>query len=207
MFRLLVLAVLGVILIGLVVAMFRRRPKARPERSVADLTDVRLPDARIGDTVSIVGLGDDFDDLDFVVDRRHRYEAGGESWYEVSGEYRGRRVHVEFVEDDDLEITVVRDPSPRSLDDVGLDEETLIRMDEEERESNSFDWDGRRWHYHESGEVGFFANERGAGEGYYGWDFRGDDGRRLSVEKWEGEPFQVHVADVVREGDVRVFRR
>ena len=206
MSRQIVLLALGVLSIGLVVAMFRRRPKTKPT-PVADLTDVRLPDARIGDTVSIVGLGDDFDDLDFQIDRRHRYEAGDESWYEVSGEYRGTRLFVEFIQDDHLEITVNRESTPRSLAEVGLDEETLIRMDEERRETNSFEWDGQRWHYQESGEVGFFANERGAGEGYYGWDFRGADGRRLSVEKWEDEPFQVHVANVVREEDVRVFRR
>ena len=180
------------------------KPADAPSR---DLANLRIVDAREGDTVSIPGAGDDYDDLDFTVDRRDRYESGSERWFELSGMYRGRRVYVECYEADELEVSTKLKPTEVRLQDLGLEEADLIRMDEAQSRSEGFEYDGSRWDYERSREMEHFRGGTGSGEGFYGWEFRehGKD-RILYVEKWEGEPFDVGIAKTVHPGDIRVYR-
>ncbi len=179
----------------------------RPPPPPRDLANLTIVDARVGDAISIHGAGDDFDDLQFDVDRRNRYESGEEEWFEVSGKYRGRRVFVEYYEDDVLEVSAVVDPQRLTLDDLGLAEEDLIRMDEEQSRSNRIEHDGQEWTYAGSQEIGYFRDGRGDGEGYYSWEFEGAGAERLlCIEKWEGAPFEVLIARKIHPDDVRVFR-
>lgn len=203
----LLLIILGGLLVAILFRLFRGKKKTGSTVTPAEhLAGLGITDARVGDTLSIPGMGDDFDDLDLTVDRRHRYESGGETWYELSGLYRGRRIHVEVYEDDEVEVSITRGES-MSLDQVGLTEDDLVRMDEAGSRSEGFVHDGTRWSYAESSEMGFFKDDQGEGEGFYGWEFESEDGTRtLFVEKWEGEPFEAGIADVVNAADVRVFR-
>jgi hypothetical protein len=206
--RTLLLVFLGGIVLVILVAMFRKKEPRKPQSiPVPDLAEARITDARNGDTVSIHGLGDEFDDLDFTVDRRNRYEAGGDVWHEVSGLYRGRRVFAEFYEDDVLEVNLTKTPRPLTLEDLGITEEDLIRMDEERTRANTVEYDGVTWSYQESCEVAYFKDGTGEGEGCYSWEFESPDGHMLlCIEKWEGAPFEATLAQVVNPEDIRVFR-
>ena len=204
----LLLWVLGGLFIGVLFVMFKKTKSKKPDTvPVKSLADAKITDARAGDTVSVLGSGDEFDDLDFTVDRRNRYESGDDNWHEVSGLYRGRRVFVEFYEDDVLEVSFTKTMKPLSLKDLGLEESDLIRMDDERTRANSFEHDGVTWSYKSSQEVVYFKNGTGEGEGFYSWEFESPDGRRLLfIEKWEDEPFEAGIAETVDPGDVRVFR-
>lgn len=175
--------------------------------SEPDLSSLGIVDARHGDTVSVVGRGDEFDDLDFVVDRRNRYQGGSSTWYEVSGRYRGRRVYIEWYDDDELEVVGTLRDCDLTLADLGLTEQDLIRMDESQSRSEGFEHDGARFRYEDSGEIGYFRDGQGEGEGYYNWDFVEEGGDRLVfIEKWEDDPFEVGIATRIPPGDIRVFR-
>ena len=68
-------------------------------------------------------------------------------------------------------------------------------------------FEGKRWHYESSRELGYFENEQGQGEGLYRWLFRESGGERLlCIEKWECEPFDVRIARRVNPQDVTVFK-
>lgn len=181
-------------------------PTVAPSVDYANLT---IKDARRGDSISVRGAGEDFADLDFTVDRRNRYESGGESWYELSGLYRNRRIYLEYEinDEDELAITGLFTDKRYTLPEVGLTEDELVRMDEERR-AHSFEFDGQKWYYDSSYEAGYFKDDAGGGEGFYAWDFNADDRKRvLTAEKWEGEPFEVMISVVVPPTDVTVYRR
>jgi hypothetical protein len=203
----LILVALGIVLVVLMVMIFKRKEAGPPPIPQRDLASLRVTDARMGDSISVLAAGDDFEDLDFVVDRKNRYESGNEEWFELSGMYKGRRVFVEYYEDDEVEVSVNLGREKPLLSDLGLTENDLIRMDEERSTSNGFEYDGQPWRYVSSQEVGYFKDGRGDGEGYYCWDFRSEDGKReIFVEKWEGEPFEGGIAGIVNPNDVKVYR-
>ena len=202
-----ILAVILVILISKIARAGKRRPRIQGAASSRDLIDLSLRDARPGDEISVHAAGDEYDDLQFTSDRRNRYESGNETWYELSGIYRGRRVYVEYWDDDGLQVVATTNTSGLRLEDLGIEEADLIRMDEEQKKSNSIRWDGHRWTYQSSYEIGYFEDGVGEGEGYYCWEFECDDQQRiLSVEKWEGEPFEIVLSHKVHAEDVKVFR-
>ncbi|MHC4943106.1 MAG: DUF4178 domain-containing protein [Planctomycetota bacterium] len=181
-----------------------RTPPPLPE----DLSDDTVKDARVGDIVSISGFGDEYDDVDFVIKRRNRYESGGYEWYELLGEYKGRQVWIDWEEDDALEITATSPDRELRLSQLNITEEDLARMDEEESTDNFIEWDGQKFYYSESCEAGYFKDCAGPGEGFYLWDFEGEDGETfLAIEKWEGEPFSVFTGKTIRPFNVKVFKR
>ena len=164
--------------------------------------------AKVGDTIEIEGVGERFEHVNFTIDRRSRYESGGETWYEVSGTQRGERVYVELYDDDELEVTVQLPAAALSLHDLGLTEEDLARMDDERSPKNTVAYNGETWSYADSDEIGYSKDGKSPLEGYYNWDFKSADGLRvLFVEKWEGEPFEAGIAYHVHPEDVRVLER
>jgi len=203
----LILIGLGIVFVIILVMIFKKRGSKRPPLPQRDLANLGITDARAGDNIAVLAAGDDFEDLEFVVDRRNRYESGNEEWFELSGMYKGRRVFVEYYEDDEIEVSVNLARTEISLPDLDLSEENLTRMDEERSTDNGFEYDGQSWKYSSSEEVGYFKDGRGEGEGYYCWNFRTGDGRReLFIEKWEGDPFEGGIAEIVNPDDVKIYR-
>ena len=48
-----------------------------------------------GWSTPVTPAGDEMTDLDFTVDRRTEYEAGSKRWFELSGMYKDRRIHLD----------------------------------------------------------------------------------------------------------------
>ena len=124
-----IVVVLLLIALG-VVLYFLFKPKKKPETPMESLADLGPMDARKGDTVSVLAMGDDYDDLDFTVDRVNRYRAGGDEWKELSGKYRGSRVFLEVWDDDGVRVRLGRDEDEVPFHTLGLGEPDLIRLDE-----------------------------------------------------------------------------
>ena len=207
-----VLAVLGFLLLLILFRLLKGAGKKSPSSaappSPSDIIDATIRDARPGDIVSVTGFGDEYDDVDFVIERRNRYSSGGFEWFELLGVYKGRQIWIEWEEDDALRITATSPEREIRLASLGIGEEDLARMDEEESRENVLEWEGERYRYAESAEVFFHKDCAGPGEGFYMWDFESEDGRSvISVEKWEGEPFQVFSGRVIPPRDVKVFKR
>jgi len=163
--------------------------------------------ARPGDVISIPGATEDFSDLDFTVDRRSAYESMNRRWTDLSGEFRGRRVYLEVWPGADPQITGILDGRKLTLPEVGTTEEQLAEFDSKQDPSEFLTFEGKRWQYESSREIGYYENEAGPGEGLYRWTFREPGGDRLIViEKWEGEPFEVRIARRLNARDISVFR-
>lgn len=206
----LALIVLAIALVAIIIAL--NKPKTSDQRDQTEEfpdkhAHLDVGDARPGDGLSIPGQGDDFEDLDLRIERRDRFESGGERWYQLTGKYRGRRVYVELVEDDDLEVWLDKNERSLRIDELGIDEEMLAHVDESKDYETGFEFDGERFTYSSSEEVGYFENGYGDGEGFYSWTFENRDrNRQVWVEKWIDEPFEAGTARRLRIQDVRLFR-
>jgi hypothetical protein len=202
------LVVFGVLLIIVLKKLFERpAAPAAPAAPKQDLASLTVADAKVGDSISVSGAGENFSDLDFTVDRRSRFEAGEKRWFELSGTHGERRVALEVRDEDEVEVRAFLDGMKLSLEDLGLSEDDLAQMDERQNTADNFQFDGKSWYYHLSKEVGVFRDGQTEGTGFYGWEFIEEGGARyLSIRKREGEPFSAGVAVKLNPADVTVFR-
>ena len=158
--------------------------------------------------VAIQNASRDYEDVTFTVEKIHRYEWGDESRYELVGSAPGGQVSLEWIEDERLYISLTLPRSSCRIQQLGITEDDLGRMDEEQSAANTVEHDGKTYHYESSHEVGYFEDGRGEGEGFYLWNFESDDEKNsISIEKWEGEAFQASVSSYALEGDVVVYRK
>ena len=183
---------------------FDKKPAPQPQ---VDLANLKITDARVGDTLSVVGAAEDFSDIDFTVDRRDLYEAGSRQWTALSGTWRDRRVFLEVHNEDTVDVLGNFDGRRITLDQLGMTEEDLGEIDQRQNPTDFFDFEGKFWLYRLSREMGVFSEGRDTGRGFYGWQFQEQDGKRyLSVRKFEGEPFTASIWIRVEPTDVSVFR-
>ncbi len=172
-----------------------------------DLANLKVTDARVGDTLSVAGAAPDFGDLDFTVDRRDRYEAGNRMWTELSGSWRDRRVYLEVHNEDVAEVLGNFDGRKIMLDEIGLSEDDLAQLDERQNPADFFDYDNKFWLYRFSREVGVFTAGNATGRGFYCWQFQEQGGKRfLSIRKFEGDPFAASIWQKIEPDDITVYR-
>lgn len=184
---------------------FDRKPK--PVGPVEDLSGLKITDARRGDTLSVPGVGPDFTDVDFTVDRIDGYEAGDRNWIELSGNWRDRRVFLEVHKDDTTTVLGNFDGRKITLDELGLSEDDLAEIDRRQNPSDFFDYNGKFWLYRFSREVGAFQGGDAIGRGFYCWQFQEQDSNRfLTIRKFEGQPFAASLWVGVEPADITVFR-
>ena len=185
--------------------LFDRKPaRTGPQE---DLANLRITDARVGDTLSVSGAAADFSDIDFTVDRCDQYEAGSRRWKELSGEWRDRRVYLEVHNEGTAEVLGNFDGRKLTLDEIGLSEDDLGQLDERQNPADFFDYGGKFWLYRFSREIGVFAGGNQTGRGFYCWQFAEQGGARFMVfRKFEGEPFSVSIWVKVEPSDISVFR-
>jgi hypothetical protein len=185
--------------------LFDRKP-SRPGPQ-EDLAHLKITDARVQDTLSVVGAAEDFSDLDFTVDRCDAYEAGSRQWVELSGAWRERRVYLEVHKGDTVEVLGNFDGRRLTLDELGLTEEDLAEIDRRQNPTDFLDFENKFWLYRLSREMAVFHEGREPGHGFYCWQFHEQDGKRLlSVRKFEGEPFTASIWIKVEPTDITVFR-
>src|ERR1044071_7298392 len=208
MITLTLVAVLGILLAMTLRQLFRKDPaKVEPPRPALDLANLKITDARIGDLVSVTGAGDDFSDLDFKIDRHNQYEAGDKRWVELGGMYRNRRVYLEVMDADELEVSAVVNPNKMTIDELGLNEQDLTELDQRQNTGDNFEFQGKLFYYKFSKEITMYREGQSRPTGYYMWEFREDGGNReLTVRKGEGEPFTVSLGTRVNPGDITIFR-
>lgn len=204
MTEVLILILLGLAGYLLYKALRKKKPKAEALPKPTDLANLTVKDAARGDNVILSGAGQSYEDLSFTVDRLNRYESNGEQWFELSGLSAGKRVFLEWSEDDELEITIQRQGG-LTLEAIGVSEEDLVQMDEERSRSRFIEYQDKRWVYRESAEAGYFKDDGPEDEGFYYWKFDCDD-LQLFIEKYEGDPFEVGISERIDSGRVRIFR-
>src|SRR3974390_743427 len=101
---------------------FDHKPAPGPQE---DLANLKVTDARVGDTLSVPGAAEDFSDVDFTLDRADQYEAGSRRWVELSGMWRDRRVVLEVHHDETVQVRGNFDGKKLTLDELALSEDDL----------------------------------------------------------------------------------
>jgi hypothetical protein len=209
-----VLAILGFALFAVLWAMFRAPATAqavvtpnKPTGTVPVSSDVDPWDAHKGDVISINGAAEDFSDIDFPVDRRSAYESGNRRWVDLSGDFRGRRVYLEVYRFPQTDLIGIVDGRKLTLVDVNLTAEQLADLDNRQDQTAFIEFENKHWYYDSSRELGYQENEAGETEGLYRWLFQEKDSpRMICIEKWEGEPFDVRIAQRFHAQDIIVYR-
>jgi hypothetical protein len=201
-------AILGVLLVIVLMNLFKKHPTPPAATGpVEDLANLKATDARVGDSVSISGVGDDMTDLDFTVDRSTWVQAGARQWFELGGPYRNRRVSMRVANNEEIEVAVHTDSRKLTLEDLGLSEDDLATMDERQNTADNFEFDGKLWMYVLSREAQSKRTDLPQPEAFYYWEFRQQDGPGiLGLRKSEGEPFSVNIFDTIPAGNVTVYR-
>jgi len=180
---------------------------AAPLRPGEDLAHLVITDARVGDALSVLGAGSNFEDLDFTVDRMDQLESGSRRWLELSGSWRNHRVCLEVHSDGTPEVFGNFDGTTMTLDELGLTEEDLAEMDSRQNQSDFFDYNGKFWLYRSSREIGIFRSPTSPGQGFYCWTFQEQDSQRfLSIRKFKGEPFAASLWTRIEPADITVYR-
>lgn len=208
------LLILGCALVIVLWGMFRASSARQvaspsPPAPLAPANPLELDpwDAKKGDVISISGAAEDLSDVDFAVDRRSAYESSSRRWVDLSGEFRGSRVYLEVYRHPEPDFIGILDPRKLTLGDIDSSEDQLADMDTRQDPSTFVQFEQRQWHWESSREIRYFENETGSGEGLYRWLFREPQGKRLlCIEKWEGEPFEVRVAQRLNPRDITVYR-
>jgi hypothetical protein len=181
--------------------------KSKPAGPQEDLANLKITEARLGDTLSVSGAAADFSDIDFTVDRSEGYEAGNRRWIELSGMWRDRRVYLEVHNEETATVLGNFDGRRITLDELGLGEDDLAQMDQRQNPADFFDYDGKFWLYRSSREIGVFRPGDPVGRGFYSWQFQEQNAKRfLSVRKAQGEPFSASVWVNVEPADITVLR-
>ena len=207
--EILLIAVLGFALVFVLKQMFFSKPKPveQPAAALPDLSNLKITDARVGDNISVRGAAADFSDLDFTVANRNEYEAGERRWFDVSGTYREKRVALDVEQDDDIQVLGFLDPQKLTLDEIGLSEDDLSSLDERQNPSDFFEFDGKKWMYRWSKEVGVFRGGQQIGQGFYCWMFQQESGKEwLQIRKPAGEPFAGLLATQLNPADITIYR-
>ena len=188
-------------------SLFGKRRRRRDAGATGTAQDESIRAAKVGDVLSIQGLALQYDDLYFFVERLNRYASDAETWYELTCVDGDSHIWIDWTDGYDLFVTATDDPDPSGLASIGLTEEQLIDLDEENSIDNYIEVEGDKYHYRNSSEVTFYQDNRGEGQGFYHWDFIRDDGDRvMSVTKWEGRPFEVTFSEVIAPDQVKLYK-
>lgn len=188
-------------------SLFGRKTKNRPSTSEDLSLSDSIKDAKAGDVFTIQGLSLEYDDIYFFIEKIDRYETPAGGWYEITGADGDNHVWVEWSPGDELFITATDDRSAVGISNLGITEDDLVRLDEENSIDNFIDVDDERYFYRTSSEAFYFKDNRGQGDGFYLWDFMSEDERRvLSITKWEGLPFESFFSEVISPDNVTLYK-
>jgi hypothetical protein len=200
--------ILGVLFALVLMNLFKRHNNPPASAPQPDLANLKPSDARTGDIIEIAGAGDDMSDLNFTADRSTRFQAGSRNWFEVSGQYKERRVAMRVANEEEIEVALNNDPHKFGMADLGLSENDLAEIDERQNPADSFEFDSRLWLYRQSADASSKRDDQPQSQNFYYWEFREQDGNRfLTIRKPQGEPFAINVYTIVPAADVTIYRQ
>ena len=160
------------------------------------------------DVVVITGFPPTYEDAYFLIERVSRYESPFGKSYELVCADGDRRVGIEWSEGEVLHISVTEEDAAVGLARVGLTNEELERIDEEQSTDNLITFDDEPYSYRNSYESLYFKDNRDQGEGFYVWEFVSEDRESMiAVVKYEGMPFEVYPSVMVSPSIVNVYRK
>ena len=182
------------------------RKRKKPQRDASPSENIR--DAEKGDVFTVTGHALKYEDSYFIVEQVDRYSSAAGNWREVRGADGENKVWVTWSEEAGTQyVTVCPDDRPVGLEALGLTEEDMIRLDDEQSISHYVTVDGTDFYYRFSTETTLYEGGAG-GQAFYMWDLVSeDDTRVLTVDKWEGLPFRARFSDVVPPESITLYKQ
>jgi len=188
-------------------SLFGKGKKRRPSDSGSS-PDETIASVKVGDVVVISGFSPTLEDAYVITEKINRYESPFGKWYDLVGSDGDRRMTIEWSGDDDLSIFVSLLEAPMGLSAIGLTEDELVRLDQEQSIDEYVEYEGERYFYGNSYEAIRFEDGGDEGEGFYLWEFFTKEHKRtMSVVKWEGMPFEVYTAEALSPERVSVYKK
>ena len=186
-------------------SLFGRKNKPTGETSTIET----IKDASVGDVFTISNLSISYEDAYLVFEEINQYQSVVGKWHEALGVDTENRLWVSWSQDSGTLYTIAcQDERPVGSESIGLTDEDMIRLDEEHSIDNYVTVEGTNYYYRFSSETNFFKGCKGTGEGFYLWDLISeDDTRVLTIDKWEGLPFQARFSDVVSPEDIILYKQ
>ena len=189
-------------------SLFGKRKRGRSSEADSSLHDETIRSAGVGDVLVITGFSPTFEDAYFLIERVSRYESPFGKSYELICVDGDRRAGIEWSEDDELHISVTEQDAAVGLASVGLTNDKLVSMDEEQSTDNHITFEDEQYFYGNSYETFYFKDNKGQGEGFYMWEFVSEDREKMiAVVKYEGMPYEVYPSVAVSPSIVSVFRK
>jgi hypothetical protein len=183
---------------------FGKKRKSSKSESDGD----SISDAAVGDVFTVTDLSIEYEDSYFVIEKLNRYKSDWGEWYEILGVDGDKRLWVYWSGPRGVNVSIMMDERPVGLATLGIDEETLAQMDEAQSIDSVIEIDGEAYYYSNSAEAFLYEDNTGKGRGFYVWDFASEDGNdMLSIDKWEGVPFQGHFVESVAPESVSLYKR
>ena len=182
------------------------RKKKKPPIDASASENIR--DAEKGDVFTVTGHDLEYEDAYFIVEQVNRYSSAPGSWREVLGSDGENKVWVSWSEEGGTQyVTVCPDDRPVGLEALGLSGDDMIRLDDEQSIGNYITLDGTDFYYRFSDEITLYEGG-GSGQAFYMWDMVSeDDTRVLTIDKWEGRPFEARFSDVVPPENVTLYKQ
>ncbi len=186
-------------------SLFGRKKKRRYEDTAAS---ENIRDAAAGDVFTVTGHAVEYEDSYFIVEQVNRYQSAVGTWREALGADGESRVWVSWSEEAGTQyITVSPDVRPVGLSTIGLNDNDMSRLDDEQSIDNYVTVDGTGFYYRFSSETTLFEGSSG-GQAFYIWDLVSeDDTRVLTIDKWEGLPFRARFSDVVPPESITLYKQ
>ena len=188
-------------------SLFGKRKKRRPSDSQSSAAET-LGSARVGDVVVISGFSPTLEDAYVITEKVNRYESPVGKWYDLVGSDGDRRMTIEWSDGDGLSIYVSMQEAPIGLSGIGITEDEVTRMDQEQSIDSYIDHEDERYFYSNSYEVLRFEDRGDEAEGFYLWEFfTREREKSVSVVKWEGMPFEVYTSEALSPDRVSVYKK
>ena len=183
----------------------KRRSQPPPSQNTSSTDSIRS--ARVGDVLMVKGVSLEYDDAYFFIEQIDRYEGPAGTSYEIVAADGDSQVWVEWSDEDGLNVAAADNRRPRSLASLGLTEDDLVHLDQDQSIDNYVTVEEQRFFYRHSFEALYFREGWGAGEGFYVWDFVAEnEDAALSITKWEGLPFEGFFTKVLSPHSLTLYR-
>lgn len=206
------IAIMAIVVVAIIgYGLFLRKKEADTQRADANekaaaKLNIHPRDAVVGDILTIEDVGPNHLDVTFPIRGLHTYvDEDDFRWGEAYGDGPTGTIFAEFIEDDDIEIFVKLGKMDIKLGDIGITEDDLWKIDDEEE--GFVEYDGEKFEYEDSGEVTFYKDGEGNGEKFYSWDFRSEDGLlSLSFEKYGSDKVSAGICNKVDYRQIELTR-
>lgn len=197
---------LGVLGTLLGIAIWRSRFAPAPPR--AEALRATLRDVRKGGVICLGGFGDDGDDLHLFIDRYAFWERGRDAWHVLEGDYRGRRIGIEWREAEGgggaLKVIAFRKLRV-ALDELKVDPTVLERA--EKTPGATIEIDGMAYRLERSGEGSRHDDGHGASVPIKAWDLVAPEQHGFArIERERDAPPRASIGKAIAADAVEIFR-